>query len=210
MKNSIRDIYLTFNHGAMEFGKLHSALEKALAVDEGVVVEFGTGRGVAGRLMMPMLHGQWYYTVDPYAPYSKGDIDPWESVNQHQRHGDDFYIQGKEATLETLSELADKVGCNFKHMDMTDTAFIRESNEKFKFVYVDSDHSLSHVMKVTNLLVQLDKVVDGGVIVYDDISCYEHDTVDFYLRKNDYACVGRGDFKAVYIRGLDNASGFLI
>ena len=96
MKNSVRDIYLTFNHGAMEFGKLHSALEKALMVDEGVIVEFGTGRGVAGRLMMPMLHGQWYYTVDPYAPYSKGDIDPWESVNQHQKKGDDFYIQGKE------------------------------------------------------------------------------------------------------------------
>ena len=64
MKNSVRDIYLTFNHSAMEFGKLHSALEKSLMVDEGVIVEFGTGRGVAGRLMMPMLHGQWYYTVE--------------------------------------------------------------------------------------------------------------------------------------------------
>ena len=95
-------------------------------------------------------------------------------------------------------------------MDMTDTAFIRQSNERFKFVYVDSDHTLDHVMKVTNLLVQLDKVVDGGVIVYDDISCYDHDPVDFYLKKNDYACVGRGDFKAVYIRGLDNASGFFV
>lgn len=189
---------------------MHSALEKALAVDEGVVVEFGTGRGVAGRLMMPMLHGQWYYTVDPYAPYGTGDIDPWESVNQHQKKGDDFYIQGKEATLELLSDLADKVGCNFKHMDMTDTAFIRESNERFKFVYVDSDHTLKHVMKTTNLLVTLDKIVDGGIIVYDDISCYEHDTVDGYLKGKGFACVGRGDFKAVYIKGLDNASGFFV
>ena len=48
------------------------------------------------------------------------------------------------------------------------------------------------------------------VIVYDDISCYEHDTVYFYLKQNDYACVGRGDFKAVYIKGLDNASGFFV
>jgi len=210
MKDSVRDIYLTFNHGAMEFGKLHSALEKALMVDEGVVVEFGTGRGVAGRFMMPMLSGQKYYTVDPYAPYNKGDIDPWESVNQHQIKGDDFYIQGKEATIELLTDLADKVGCNFEYVDMSDTAFIRNTNEKFKFVYVDSDHSLEHVTKVTNLLVQLDKVVDGGVIVYDDVSCYQHDIIDFYLKQRDFVCVGRGDFKAVYIKGLDNASGFLV
>ena len=68
-----------------------------------------------------------------------------------------FYIQGKEATLELLSELIDKVVAP-SIMDMTDTAFIRQSNEKFKFVYVDSDHSLTHVMKVTNLLVQRRKL----------------------------------------------------
>jgi hypothetical protein len=65
-------------------------------------------------------------------------------------------------------------------------------------------------MKTTNLLVTLDKIVDGGIIVYDDISCYEHDTVDGYLKGKGFACVGRGDFKAVYIKGLDNASGFFV
>ena len=196
----------------MEFDKLYSALKKALMLDEGIIVEFGTGRGVAGQVMMPFLHRQWYYTVDPYLPYGKAaDIDPYprESVSQHNGcdddfyiQGKDFYIQGKEATLKILNELADKVGCNFKHMDMADTKFIRHSNESFKFVYVDSNHTLLHVMEVSQLLIDCDKIVDGGVIVYDDISCYDHDTVDFYLKRNNYACVDRGDFKAVYIRNL--------
>ena len=50
----------------------------------------------------------------------------------------------------------------------------------------------------------------GAEMCRRDRSCYDHDPVDFYLKNNDYACVGRGDFKAVYIRGLDNASGFFV
>ena len=86
MKTSVRDTYLNFDHSNMDFGILMNAVDEARLLEEGVFVEFGTGMGVAGRLIIPHLSGEWFYTVDPYEPYegnAVGDIDPREGVNQN-------------------------------------------------------------------------------------------------------------------------------
>tara|TARA_S200000501_G_scaffold366396_1_gene401090 strand:- start:2124 stop:2765 length:642 start_codon:yes stop_codon:yes gene_type:complete len=213
MKTSVRDTYLNFDHSNMDFGILMNAVDEARLLEEGVFVEFGTGMGVAGRLIIPHLSGEWFYTVDPYEPYegnAVGDIDPWEGVNQNMLKGEDFYLKRKEDTVKSLSKIAETAGCNFIYYDMADYEFIHSSNERFKFVYVDSLHTLNHVQHLCRIMILHNKIVDGGMLVFDDVSCYDHSVVDEFLIKNNYTKEEEGDFKISYRRGLDNAPGFFV
>ena len=123
---------------------------------------------------------------------------------------DDFYIQGKDSTLETLKHIAEMTGCEFYHMDMADSEFIKKTNQKFRYVYVDSEHTLEHVKLISSLLVSLDKVVDGGVVIFDDVSCYDHSIIDSYMIKNGYEKMRDTDFKVSYMchRPLTTGAAF--
>ena len=210
MKPAVREAYLNYDLSQMDFGILMNAFNEAREIDEGIFVEFGTGMGVAGRMMIPQLKDEWFYTVDPFKPYGKGDIDPWEGINQNMLKGADFYLKEEDTTINTLSEMAAEAGCNFVHERMADYEFIHRTNEKFKFVYVDSDHTFQHVQHLCRIMILNNLIVDGGMIVFDDVSCYDHGTVDGFLRRNNYIKVEQGDFKISYRRGLDNALGFFV
>ena len=63
MKPAVREAYLNYDLSQMDFGILMDAFNEAREIDEGIFVEFGTGMGVAGRMMIPQLKDEWFYTV---------------------------------------------------------------------------------------------------------------------------------------------------
>lgn len=200
MKESTKEIYLSFDHDRMDFDILINAVNETKDLF-GVIIECGTGKAVGTRMIIEALSNTdtKFYSVDNYPLYKGGDINPYEGASHPLMHDGEFYRVAKDRTLEQLDRFSKAVQCNFEQVNQDDVYFCKYTEEDVKLAFIDSEHTLEHVLKLAVHLAP--KVIEGGMLVFDDIQCYDHSVVDEFLYHQGFDVVEIGDFKISYRRG---------
>ena len=200
MKDCTKEIYLKFDHERMDFHVLQNAVEEVKELPEGVVVECGTGKGIGTRMI---IHGLAdtnvkFYSVDPYPKYKGGDVNPYSDLDHPLFHDGEFYREAKDRTIETLNGLSKLRNVDFEQVNQDDRYFLLENEEDIRLAFVDSVHTLKHVFSLAVAIIP--KVIVGGIVVFDDVQCYDHTKVDQLMYDNNFDVVENTDFKISYRR----------
>lgn len=200
MKESTKQIYRSYDHDQMNFDILINAVNETKDL-YGVVIECGTGKGVGTKMIIEALSNTEtkFYSVDNYPLYKGGDINPYEGATHPLMHDGEFYRVTKDRTLEQLNRRAKAFHCHFVQINQDDIYFCKKTKDEVKLAFIDSEHSLEHVIKLAVHLTP--KVVEGGMMVFDDVQCYDHSIVDEFMYHQGFDIAQVGDFKISYRRG---------
>lgn len=160
----------------------------------GLTCEFGVRKGRSSQIIMEQTAGMpnpTHIAVDPYgsiAYYSNKLLPPGTT---------DYSNQMKLEAMKNLSTIACELGVNLLFLPMEDTEYFKRFSDgvpvynhiktivnEYSFVFVDGQHSLEAVLNAANFF--LSRMKSGGIIVFDNADCYDHNIVDELLVKNSF------------------------
>jgi hypothetical protein len=72
---------------------------------------------------------------------------------------------------------------------------------EYALVHFDGPHSLGTVMNEVQWFVEGDRILPGGILVFDDVGYYDHEQIMNYLEKAGYSIVTITEKKACYQKG---------
>lgn len=121
-----------------------------------------------------------------------------------------FSDELRDQVVPIVHNYATSKGMNFKFFNMTTDEFYDKFNDgisypidgnivkknTYKFILVDRDVTEEYAITATNFFK--DKIVSGGIIVYDESTLYKFDNVHTLLVNNNFSLIESGDFKTVY------------
>lgn len=132
------------------------------------------------------------------------------SLDQEIKIQYNFSNELRDSVVPVIHNYAKTQGMDFKFLNIGDTEFYQTyqngityyldntsvTKNTYKLVYVDRDPTTNNAIEATNFFK--DKLVSGGLIIYDDYTLYNFTPVDELLMENDFTLVESGDWKVVY------------
>lgn len=174
---------------------------------EGVSLEIGLRRGGGTKLIMENLKTERkiHVAIDPY-----GNL-PYANYENRDIARKNYSNEMRNESLSDLYLLSEKLKVNFIFFNLSDTDFFNRFSEgipiydeertlinNYCFVHFDGPHTTDVVMNEFNFIN--DRTTKGSVLVFDDISHYDHDHIEDHIINNNWKLIKKKKHKAVYTK----------
>ncbi len=173
----------------------------------GLTCEIGVRRGGGTYHILEALREKdserTHICVDPY-----GNILYSDNEGVQQR---DYTNNMRNETLPNLYNYASEHKLNILFYNLEDSEFFNRFSDgvpiydvekkivnEYAFVHIDGQHDLQSVMKAAVFFGS--RMSRGGIIAFDNVNHYPHDSVDRFMLDIGYQCIGESHFKRLYVR----------
>lgn len=208
---------VTFESDSSEYELIANAALSIKDVD-GLVIEIGTrlGAGIFTAMKNCIENNdknRFFIGVDPYGSidYKHGE-NSQPAKDGHQIQSDcGFDVDMMNKFLANMYIFCYDTKSYYSHYALEDSEFMRIFEDgvivykdckkiinNYALVIIDGPHDVDSVK--TETLFFKDRMSIGGIIVYDDIRDYDHDSIHNILIEENFSLKQRGNNKATYIK----------
>jgi hypothetical protein len=189
-------------------------------------VRMGMGSAIIMQETQSGRHRRHHIGIDPYGniEYSHGDYCECPSCQSGWKNSPANYTNSlKQKFLKAIYDWCYMTGAEFTLYAMEDTEFFKRfddgvpiysnpidtNDENYKdkigakqiindyaLVHIDGPHDLKSVQVEVDFFIN--RISNGGYIVFDDVSDYDHHVVDKRLKNYGYVLIGDGLRKKSY------------
>jgi hypothetical protein len=177
----------------------------------GFTCEIGVREGGSTQIILDILkqtnQNKIHIAIDPF-----GNIDytHWENTIQKI----DYTNKMKNKMLMNLYTYCDKNNMEVLYFPLEDTEFFKRFSDgipiynenkyiinKYALVFFDGPHSVSAIKTECNFFIE--RIVEGGIFIFDDINQYEHmEKIHPYILENNFSVLEKGKRKISYVKNI--------
>lgn len=175
----------------------------------GFTCEIGVREGGSTQIILDILkqtnQNKIHIAIDPF-----GNIDytHWENTIQKI----DYTNKMKNKMLMNLYTYCDKNNMEVLYFPLEDTEFFKRFSDgipiynenkyiinKYALVFFDGPHSVSAIKTECKFFIE--RIVEGGIFIFDDINQYEHmEKIHPYILENNFSVLEKGKRKISYVK----------
>lgn len=196
------------NCDSIEYEILINAVIHIQNID-GFTCEIGVREGGSTHIILDILkqtnQNKIHIAIDPF-----GNIDytHWENTIQKI----DYTNKMKNKMLMNLYTYCDKNNMEVLYFPLEDTEFFKRFSDgipiynenkyiinRYSLVFFDGPHSVSAIKTECDFFIE--RIVEGGVFIFDDINQYKHmEKIHPYILENNFSVLEKGKRKISYVK----------